>query len=379
MAKELQGLPGTQVRVVQNKEPLHFLALFQGKMVVRSGGVAAHGGFNHGSSSSSSSNDAVQLFHIRGTNAIDTRAVQVPAVATSLNSSDCFVLLTPGTAFEWRGRGSNASERSVADSLSRVVLSAGRKEVDVEEGSEPAEFWEALGGKVAYPSAKSLSDPTLEPRLFEVSASLARDKVVAEEIVDFAQSDLDQSNVYILDQGAEVAVWVGAHAPKVEQDAAVEMARQFVANAPGGRSKSTPIYRVPAGAEPPMFTAAFLGWNETAAADFSDPYERKMRALKAGSAGSSASSGSSSSAAVAPAAHAAVERVDASGSGASSHGKCFTLAELKAGVPAGVDAAKKETYLSDAEFKAALGTDRDAFAKLAGWKQAELKKKAGIF
>jgi len=26
-----------------------------------------------------------------------------------------------------------------------------------------------------------------------------------------------------------------------------------------------------------------------------------------------------------------------------------------------------------------LGVNRDAFAKLAGWKQADIKKKAGIF
>ena len=38
---------------------------------------------------------------------------------------------------------------------------------------------------------------------------------------------------------------------------------------------------------------------------------------------------------------------------------------------------RKEAHLTDADFKAALGVDRDAFYKLAGWKQADTKKKAG--
>jgi hypothetical protein len=100
MAAELADLPGTQVRVSQGKEPHQFLALFSGKMVVRRGGVAGSGGFNKGDQSSSGQG-GVHLFHIRGTSAVDTRAVKVAPRAESLNSGDCFVLLTPESAFEW--------------------------------------------------------------------------------------------------------------------------------------------------------------------------------------------------------------------------------------------------------------------------------------
>ena len=115
MAAELADLPGTQVRVVEGKEPHQFLALFSGKMVVRRGGVAGSGGFNKGDQSASGQG-GIHLFHIRGTSAVDTRAVEVAPKAESLNSGDCFVLLTPESAFEWsvrrRGQRGGAGRRS---------------------------------------------------------------------------------------------------------------------------------------------------------------------------------------------------------------------------------------------------------------------------
>jgi len=104
MAAELADLPGSMCRVVQGKEPHQFLALFSGKMVVRRGGVAGSGGFSRGDSAASGQG-GVHLFHIRGTSALDTRAVEVAPKAESLNSGDCFVLLTPDAAFEWSVRG----------------------------------------------------------------------------------------------------------------------------------------------------------------------------------------------------------------------------------------------------------------------------------
>jgi hypothetical protein len=45
----------------------------------------------------------------------------------------------------------------------------------------------------------------------------------------------------------------------------------------------------------------------------------------------------------------------------------------------GVDLAKREIYLSDADFQANFGMDKEAWGKLAGWKKTGLKKKAGLF
>ena len=421
LAGELAELPGAQVRVVQGKEPRHFLALFKGKMVVRSGGIPGSGGFvsitcTHtlihtstaprartctqsytfqtrceqrlsdrfsfsftlhvflclfppiqakDSSSSSSSADA-RLFHIRGTNSIDTRAVEVGAAAGSLNSGDCFVLLTAGAAFTWSGAGSNADEQALAAKVSKEILAEGRPIVAVNEAQEPEEFWAALGGKAPYANDKHLQADPVEPRLFQVSGVTGNFTV--EELCNFTQDDLAQDSTFILDTVAEVAVWIGNNARPADKDAALAIAMQYVANAPDGRSKATPILRVCAGAEPPMFTAHFRAWSHAQSQDFEDPYAKKMKLLRGGGSGGASASSSSP----APAAAAAV-------SGGAAGGKTYSLADLKAGTPAGVDASHKENFLSDADFKAALGIDRAAFAALPGWKQADSKKKAGIF
>ena len=46
---------------------------------------------------------------------------------------------------------------------------------------------------------------------------------------------------------------------------------------------------------------------------------------------------------------------------------------------AGIDMARKESYLSEGEFKTVFGMERDAFAKLAEWKRKDAKKKVGLF
>lgn len=95
------GAP-VQVRVVQNKEPDHFLLVFKGKMVVHSGGRAS--GFKNRVDQDSYDVDGTRLFHVRGTNEFDTRAVQVAETASSLNSNDCFVLETPACTYIWYGK-----------------------------------------------------------------------------------------------------------------------------------------------------------------------------------------------------------------------------------------------------------------------------------
>jgi hypothetical protein len=60
-------------------------------------------------------------------------------------------------------------------------------------------------------------------------------------------------------------------------------------------------------------------------------------------------------------------------------GPSFTLEELQAGVPDGVDPLKKETFLSDADFQTHFGMDKAAFAKMPGWKAKGVKTKLKLF
>jgi len=95
---------------VQNKEPDHFLLIFKGRMVVHAGGRAS--GFKNRADSDSYDVDGTRLFHVRGTNEFNTRAVQVEEKASSLNSNDCFVLETPKCTYIWYGK-VNKSEQII--------------------------------------------------------------------------------------------------------------------------------------------------------------------------------------------------------------------------------------------------------------------------
>ena len=74
----------------------------------------------------------------------------------------------------------------MADSIATSVITTGEPE-KIGEGSERAAFWEALGGKAEYASAKWLAEvlPTHPPRLFQCSNATGNIRI--EEIFDFAQ------------------------------------------------------------------------------------------------------------------------------------------------------------------------------------------------
>ncbi len=186
---EYGGKP-VQTRVTQGKEPTHFRQLFRGKMVVFAGkrGASEHHGV------------AGDLFHIRGSTALNTSAVQVhtPAAA-ALNSHDTFVLVTHAHVFAWYSAHSTASEQSFALHIAtgfttsyRGAAGGGRAVVEVSEGHEPAEFWHGLGGKSDYAG----SDGSLyasegiprEARLFHGSTATGRFTVVPVRIPLFLQT-----------------------------------------------------------------------------------------------------------------------------------------------------------------------------------------------
>ena len=63
-----------QIRVVQGKEPAHFCALFKGRMIVHSGGVAGHFAKLDGETDEDLS--TVRLYHVKGTSEAATKAAQ---------------------------------------------------------------------------------------------------------------------------------------------------------------------------------------------------------------------------------------------------------------------------------------------------------------
>lgn len=88
--------------MVQGHEPAHFLRVFKGRMIVFLGGHAS--GFKNVREHDTYDPKKQKLFQVRGTCEDDTRAVEVEAVAASLDSDDVFVLDGPGVTYMWIGK-----------------------------------------------------------------------------------------------------------------------------------------------------------------------------------------------------------------------------------------------------------------------------------
>uniref|UniRef100_A0A8B9VAF5 Gelsolin-like domain-containing protein n=1 Tax=Anas zonorhyncha TaxID=75864 RepID=A0A8B9VAF5_9AVES len=134
------GDEAVQVRVTMGKEPAHFLAIFKGKLIIYEGGTSR--------AQKSTLEPAIRLFQVRGTSEMNTKATEVPARASSLNSNDVFLLATNQVCYLWCGKGCSGDEREMAKMVADIV--SRRDKHTILEGQEPAEFWEALGGKAPY-------------------------------------------------------------------------------------------------------------------------------------------------------------------------------------------------------------------------------------
>uniref|UniRef100_A0AAQ5ZYX0 HP domain-containing protein n=1 Tax=Amphiprion ocellaris TaxID=80972 RepID=A0AAQ5ZYX0_AMPOC len=182
-----------QVRVTMGKEPRHFMAIFKGKMVIFEGGTSRKG--------SSDPEPPIRLFQVHGFDSFNTKTIEVPALATSLNSNDVFLLKSQSGIYLWCGKGSSGDERAMAKEVSCVISqnSQGGNEEIVAEGQEPIEFWELLGGKAPYASDKRLQQAVLDhqPRLFECSNKTGR--FIVTEVTQFIQDDLNEDDVMLLD------------------------------------------------------------------------------------------------------------------------------------------------------------------------------------
>ncbi|XP_020501097.2 villin-1 isoform X2 [Labrus bergylta] len=401
------GAP-VQVRVVMGKEPRHFLAIFKGKLIIFEGGTGRPGVVNP-------DKDA-RLFQVRGTEELTTKATEVPARASSLNTNDVFLLKTGHTCYLWYGKGCSGDERQMGRAMSDV-LSKQDKQV-VMEGQEPAKFWVALGGKAPYASDKRLQreEPAYSPRLFECSNQSGRFRMT--EVEDFSQSDLDEEDVMLLDTWEEIFLWVGISANQYETKEALNSAEDYLRTHPADRDPDTPVIFIKQGYEPLTFTGWFNAWDPHKWSGGNSYEEMKNKLSDAASISQitvdlnnanlnkspAEMSGGGYRAPGGPMSYPPVYGFQGSdlsprsstpsspsffkGGGTSSPSAGGSGMYLKpellinkspSELPQGVDPSQREEFLSDVDFQNLLGTSRSDFHRLPKWRQTDLKKKAGLF
>uniref|UniRef100_A0A8C3AQM2 Villin like n=1 Tax=Cyclopterus lumpus TaxID=8103 RepID=A0A8C3AQM2_CYCLU len=406
------GAP-VQVRVVMGKEPRHFLAIFKGKLVIFEGGTGRPGAVIP--------EQGARLFQVRGTNELNTKSTEVLSRASSLNTNDVFLLKTNQICYLWYGKGCNGDERVMGRAMSDV-LSKQDKQV-VMEGQEPAEFWVALGGKAPYACDKRYAQtaPPHSPRLFECSNQIGKFRMT--EVDDFAQSDLDEDDVMLLDTWEEIFLWIGNSANQYETKEAWNSAQEYLRTHPAGRDPDTPIIIVKQGYEPPTFTGWFNAWDThkwsvslislthvLCLQDLNNSNSNKRPVGVSGPGGptssppvyqshggdlsprpstpsspctlraqTSVSMNMSPSSSFSPSSPGGDTVSPSAGSSGMYLNPELIVNKSPSELPQGVDPSQREDYLSDVAFENLLGTTRLDFKRLPSWRQSDLKKKAGLF
>ncbi|MED6169557.1 Villin-3 [Stylosanthes scabra] len=278
MFTSLKGRP-VQGRIFEGKEPPQFVALFQ-PMVVLKGGLSS--GYKKlvaakGLQDETYTAESVALIRISGTAIHNNKAVQVDAVASSLNSAECFVLQSGSTMFTWHGNQSSFEQQQLAAKIAEF-LKPGVALKHAKEGTESSAFWFAVGGKQSYTSKKVNNDITREPHLF--SFSFNRGKFQVEEVYNFSQDDLLTEDILILDTHAEVFVWVGHSVDPKEKQNAFEIGQNYIDKAVSmeGLSPRVPLYKVSEGNEPCFFTTYF-SWDHAKAMVQGNSFQKKVTLL----------------------------------------------------------------------------------------------------
>ncbi|XP_022598994.1 supervillin-like isoform X2 [Seriola dumerili] len=184
----------------------------------------------------------LMLIRIKGRRHVQVRLVE--PTAHSLNSGDCFLLITPKQCFMWSGEFANVIEKAKASEMASFVqakrdLGCKAPQVTVlEEGINTEsrwakEFWSLLGGKTKYRGAgEPEEDELYESGVLDSNGvyRLQGDKLLPHEDAWASipsVSLLNSKEVLVFDFGSEVYVWHGKDVPLGDRKVAVKLGKQL--------------------------------------------------------------------------------------------------------------------------------------------------------
>ncbi|XP_077953125.1 supervillin a isoform X4 [Gasterosteus aculeatus] len=184
----------------------------------------------------------LMLLQVKGRRHVQTRLVEPRA--SSLNSGDCFLLVTPHHCFIWTGEFANVIEKNKASELANFIqrkrdLGCRANYVQViEEGvsthsHSAKDFWNILGGQLSYQSAGTPDEDELyEGAIVETNCiyRLIDDKLVPDD--DFwakvpSCSLLFPKEVLVFDFGSEMYIWHGKEVTLAQRKVAFQLAKHL--------------------------------------------------------------------------------------------------------------------------------------------------------
>ncbi|XP_071456037.1 supervillin isoform X4 [Marmota flaviventris] len=184
----------------------------------------------------------LMLLQIKGRRHVQTRLVEPRA--SSLNSGDCFLLLSPQFCFLWVGEFANVIEKAKASELATLIQT--KRELGcratyiqtLEEGINThthaaKDFWKLLGGQTSYQCAGDPKEDELyETAIIETNCiyRLMDDKLVPDDNYWGKIpkcSLLQQKEVLVFDFGSEVYVWHGKEVTLAQRKIAFQLAKHL--------------------------------------------------------------------------------------------------------------------------------------------------------
>eukprot|EP01133_Synstelium_polycarpum_P010775 gene10775-12553_t len=243
-----------EYREVQGFESPRFLALFPNSAIfILRGGVAS--GFNVVKPETYKP----RLLQISGNKFV--RVVEVDLSSKSLNSGDVFILDAGLKIYQFNGSKSSPQERNKGATLSRAFDDERKGLPTITVFSEddkdiPAEFWTLLGGHGPIAGPVTHNEPAAVPKslhkLSDASGKLTFTQLATGKI---SRKLLDSNDVFILDAGFEVQIWVGLKSSNNEKKHCFAFASDYLAS--HGRHQYTTVVRVLEGGENEVFESLF--------------------------------------------------------------------------------------------------------------------------
>jgi gelsolin len=211
-----------------------FRSYFDYKLTYLEGGVDS--GFTHVEAAV----DKPTLYKIKGTqNGLSM--TQVSLTKTSLNGGDSFILkINASTVWVWHGAAANPDEKAKANAVSEKMCTRGTSVV-LDQGAgdeEDGAFWGHLGtdGEIGDAEEGDEEIEEFTPLVFQVSGGGDVSQVAKAEtmkhfgkpVAKFDKGLLEKDNVYLLDAGWDIFLWIGSGSDKTEKLAGMSKADTYM-------------------------------------------------------------------------------------------------------------------------------------------------------
>lgn len=255
---DVLGDEPVQYREVQGNESTQFMNMFE-KITILEGGVDS--GFNI----VKPKEYKARLLHVSGYKK-HVQVFQVAMNCTQLNNVDSFVLDNGLALFQFNGPKATAWEKRKAQQVVNTIKDDRFGKVQSfitidgldDDQKEADDFWKFFGEKPKELTDDEEKKQELTMKMLRVSddaVGVADGKVDVDLICDgFLDADkLHSGDVFIIDTGLSIYIWIGKEANKAEKREAMPHACAYVSES-GRNPMDIPMCRIAEGKEPAHFS-----------------------------------------------------------------------------------------------------------------------------